>query len=152
MSIDQQTARAGQLKPFTGRARAALTAAESDARRRGGPIGSLQLFLAICRPNDGPAARALTTLGIDEAAIGAAMRAVGPLPDRRGSGVGFDQDAQRVIEFAAEEAQALGSDAVDAAHFLIGLTRAGGTGRQLLAYLGVNATAARTAVTRAFEG
>lgn len=152
MSDDRPRAAASRPRPFTGRARTMLTSAESDARRRGGPIGSLQILLALARPNDGPAARALATLGVDDSAIGSAMRAIGPLPDRRGTGVGFDEDAQRIIQLAAEESRTLGSDAVDSAHFLIGVARAGGTGRALLAHLGVDASAARVAVRHALEG
>ena len=138
-----------QFDKFTGRARETLTQAEAEARRRGGPIGSQHLLLALARPNDGPAARALTMLGIDAAGIESALGRGGARGRSSGAVNGLDEDAKRSIEFAVAASRELGSGEIDSAHLLIGIARAGGAGGRILASRGADEATVRSAVTRA---
>jgi len=135
---------------FTGRARAALTQADAEARRRGGPIGTEHLLLAIARSNDGPAAEALAKLEVDTSSIEAALDAA-PTRDRETGAVGLTEDAKRAIEFAVAEAHERASGEIDSAHLLVGVARASGAGGTILAGLGADVLAVQTAVRSALN-
>ena len=136
---------------FTGRGREALSQAQAEARQRGGAIGTGYLLLAIARPNDGPAARALAALEIDFASIEGALGRTNVRGEERDGVIGLTENAKRVIEFAVAEAHELASGEIDSAHFLVGIAQAGGAGSSVLASLGADVAAVRVAVRSALE-
>ncbi|MDA0352933.1 MAG: Gfo/Idh/MocA family oxidoreductase [Chloroflexi bacterium] len=148
-TMSRPTGSPDRFDRFTGRARAALTQADAEARRRGGPIGTESMLLAIARPNDGPAARALKALGVEIAAVEGAIGRAGRRDDNAGAVRGLTDEAKRAIEFAAAEARELESGEIDSAHLLIGVARSDGGGSRILASFGAQVTAVRSAVVRA---
>ncbi len=147
----QQRDAVSRFDKFTGRAREALTQADVETRRRGGAIGTAYLLLALARPNDGPTARALKSLGITTEAIEAQLEAAPSSPETADPPVGLTEESKRAIEFGVAESRELGSGEIDSAHLLVGVARAEGEGARILANLGADLPTVRTAVRHALQ-
>ncbi len=126
---------------FTDRARKVMQLARSEAMRFNHEyIGTEHILLGLIQEGSGVAANVLKNLGLDLAKIrheiektvqaGPNMVTIGQLP--------FTPRAKKVLEFAVEEATALGHNYVGTEHLLLGLLReTGGKAAQVLLNLGV---------------
>lgn len=150
-AIPQQPDAVGRFDKFTGRAREALTQADVETRRRGGAIGTAYLLLALARPNDGPTARALKSLGITTEAIEAQLEAAPSSHETADPPVGLTEESKRAIEFGVAESRELGSGEIDSAHLLVGVARAEGEGARILANLGADLPTVRSTVRQALQ-
>jgi ATP-dependent Clp protease ATP-binding subunit ClpC len=126
---------------FTDRARKVMQLARSEAMRFNHEyIGTEHVLLGLIQEGSGVAANVLKNLGLDLAKIrheiektvqaGPNMVTIGQLP--------FTPRAKKVLEFAVEEATALGHNYIGTEHLLLGLLReSGGKAAQVLLNLGV---------------
>ncbi len=126
---------------FTDRARKVMQLARSEAMRFNHDyIGTEHILLGLIQEGSGVAANVLKNLGLDLTKIrheieksvkaGPNMVTIGQLP--------FTPRAKKVLEFAVEEATALGHNYIGTEHLLLGLLReTGGKAAQVLLNLGV---------------
>jgi len=126
---------------FTDRARKVMQLARSEAMRFNHEyIGTEHILLGLIQEGSGVAANVLKNLGLDLSKIrheieksvqaGPNMVTIGQLP--------FTPRAKKVLEFAVEEATALGHNYIGTEHLLLGLLReTGGKAAQVLLNLGV---------------
>lgn len=128
---------------FTDAARRVVVLAQEEARMlTHHHIGSGHLLLGLIREQDGIAAQALGTLGLE---LDSARRQVGELVvesdesdglgDQKPAGhLSFSPLAKKVLELALREALQIGNNFIGTEHLLIGLVRAGddGVGAKIL--------------------
>jgi ATP-dependent Clp protease ATP-binding subunit ClpA len=110
---------------FTERARQVVVLAQDDARMVGHAyIGTEHLLLGLLREEEGIAARALRSLGVELGDARAGVLAIVGSSDARETGqIPFTPRAKRTLEAALEEAVALGHGFVGTEHVLLGLLR-----------------------------
>jgi ATP-dependent Clp protease ATP-binding subunit ClpC len=135
---------------FTDRARKVMQLARSEAMRFNHEyIGTEHILLGLIQEGSGVAANVLKNLGLDLAKIrhevektvqaGQPSAVTGQLP--------FTPRAKKVLEFAVDEATALGHNYIGTEHLLLGLLReTGGKAAQVLLNLGVRLEEAREEV------
>ncbi|MFH1421733.1 MAG: ATP-dependent Clp protease ATP-binding subunit, partial [Planctomycetota bacterium] len=135
---------------FTDRARKVMQLARSEAMRFNHEyIGTEHILLGLIQEGSGVAANVLKNLGLDLAKIrhevektvqaGTSGSVIGQLP--------FTPRAKKVLEFAVDEATALGHNYIGTEHLLLGLLREnGGKAAQVLLNLGVRLEEAREEV------
>ena len=117
-------------------------------------IGSEHILLGLVRESDGPAAKALASLGITAEAIRAqVVETIGPASGRSVGSPPFTPRAKKVLELSLREALQLGHNYVGTEHLLLGLVREGeGVGATVLTALGADLPRVREAVISMLAG
>lgn len=139
--------------PFTPATWGLLHSAREEAVRLGAEaVGARHLLPGLFRVDDDTVRRAVAALGAPEDAIGRAVAetttpANGPAPRP----LPLAADAEAALEAAQSVARAMGADAVDAEHALLGLLKAGRGALQALEKAGVAVDAARGRVLDALR-
>ncbi len=112
---------------FTGRARQVVVLAQEEARMLGhGYIGTEHILLGLLAEGEGPAAQALTALGISlDAAREQVAEIVGEGAGAPSGHIPFTGRAKKVLELSLREAQRLGDSYIDTEHILLGVAREG---------------------------
>jgi 5'-phosphate synthase pdxT subunit len=126
---------------FTGQARQVVVLAQEEARMLGhGYIGTEHILLGLLAEGEGPAAQALTALGISlDAAREQVAEIVGEGAGAPSGHIPFTGRAKKVLELSLREAQRLGDSYIDTEHILLGVAREGeGVGAQVLDRLGAS--------------
>jgi len=140
---------------FSPRARAVVIAAQTVARDRSHDrVGTEHVVLALYETGSGdPAVAALDQLGVDRAAVEAAIAEAHPdRPARPRGHLRFGDDAKTALEEALAAAVDLGHDHIGSEHLLLGLTAAGGLGGRVLAAEGATADALRPVLVTLIAG
>ena len=106
-------------------ARVVLVTAQEEARLlRHNRLGTEHLLLGVLRAPDSVGARALTNLGVTMQGTRAHVRRiVGEGQTEVRGQIPFTPRAERVLEYAAREALALGHNHVECEHIVLGLVR-----------------------------
>lgn len=137
---------------FSDQAKRALTRAQAEAEAAGlSYIGTEQLLLGLIHEPDAIASRALTALGVEDAAAREAIASIlGQTPTMgRQPGIIPTSRVKKVIELAFEEARRLHHSSVGTQHMLMALLIEGeGVAAQALSSLGVTLEAVRVEVQR----
>ena len=129
----------GLFKRFTARAKAAVVAAQDEARTRGDPaVGTEHVLLGLFAGEDNVATIVLGRLGIDRETV---VREVDEqLPPGDGAPRGhmpFTKGAKKTLELALREALRLGHNYIGCEHILLALARVtDGTASRVLTDLG----------------
>ncbi|WP_075973201.1 Clp protease N-terminal domain-containing protein [Actinokineospora bangkokensis] len=138
------------LNQFTDRARTAIRTAAGRSRAAGGQLGTADLLHGVLDEGANLGVRVLRALGLDPAALAAA------LPQRPQDPVGaasFTATASAALELAVTEALALGHDFVGCEHLVLGLlAEPDGSAGALLRDRGADLRPARQAVVAALVG
>lgn len=133
-----------QARPLTDRARAVMVLAEQEARALNHAyVGTEHILLALARQEDAVSAKVLQNLGVRIATLRAEVDTfVQPGSEPAGRRpLAQTARARRVLEYAREQAKALGHDYVGTEHILLGLARDGeGIAAQILSNLGLTST------------
>jgi ATP-dependent Clp protease ATP-binding subunit ClpC len=144
----------GPFQRFTSPARAAVAAAQDEARALGHDhVGTGHLLLGLLTAGAGPASAALETLGVTPERVRAevterAAPGQGEPPGR----IPFEPGAKKALELALREALSLGDDYIGAEHLLLGILREGeSAGAEIVRLVEADAEAVREAVVRAVE-
>ena len=140
---------------FTERARQVVVLAQDEARAlKHNRIGTEHLLLGLLRDEEGIAARALTSLGLELEFVRAqVVRITGTGDEAPSSQMPFTRRAKKVLELALREAQALGHQYIGTEHVLLGLVREGsGVAAQTILGLGVELDRVRDEVIRTLGG
>ena len=141
---------AGPFDRFTDRAKRVLALAQDEAISfNHNYIGTEHLLLGLIREEEGVAARALQTLGVELAKARTAVQFV----IGRGDAVTTPNEitlsprTKKIIEIAIDEARRLGNRGVGTEHMLLGLAREGeGIASGILESLGISMDEVRRAV------
>lgn len=136
------------FEAFSDRARASVALAQEESQLLGHPaIGSEHLLLGLLREGRGPAAAALSSLGVTlPAARNRLAATAGPGLGQAGL-MPFTPEARRCLELGRREATQLGHDHVGTEHILLGLAADAASGAaRLLAELGADAASVRQRV------
>lgn len=140
---------------FTDRARRVMVLAQENARgMRHNFIGTEHLLLGLIDEDDGVAARAIQSLGLDGAAVRAKVEELVPAgeADPHGSAP-FTPRAKKSFELALREALQLGHNYIGTEHLLLGILREGeGVAVKTLRDLGAAPDEVRRAVVALLEG
>ena len=141
---------AGPFDRFTDRAKRVLALAQDEAIRfNHNYIGTEHLLIGLIREEEGVAARALRTLGVE---LDKARTALGFIVGRGDaatspSEIMLSPRTKKVIELAMDEARKLGKTGVSTEHILLGVAREGeGIASGILESLGVTMEKARKVV------
>jgi len=141
---------AGPFDRFTDRAKRVLALAQDEARRfNHNYIGTEHILVGLIREEEGVAARALRTLGVE---LEKARTALGFIIGRGDaptapSEITLSPRTKKIVELAIDEARRLGSKSVSTEHLLLGLAREGeGIASGILESLGVTMEKVRRAV------
>jgi ATP-dependent Clp protease ATP-binding subunit ClpA len=137
---------------LTARARLALAFARDEAEARWSPeIGTDHLLLGLVVGDNGVAARALRTAGVDRSAVAGALGGARPAPAQAAPlPVVASASLRRALEVAFLEARAMGDPFVGTEHLLLGVILAAeSAGARVLDALGVGAERVRGEVERA---
>ncbi len=114
---------------FTDRARRVVVMAQEEARQlRHNYIGPEHILLGLIKENDGVAAEALKSLGIDLAALREQVLVVVPAGEHEFGASGhipFTPVAKKSLELSLREALQLGHNYIGTEHVLLGLVREG---------------------------
>ena len=141
---------------YTERAKAAVSAARSEALRHGSDyVRTEHLLLGLCRDPEGIAARTLENLGVDIQMLAADIERQVQPGTRAASReeITFTSRAKKVLELAVEEARRLNHNYVGTEHILLGLMKEGeGIAAKLLNDLGVDHARMQTEVQRLVGG
>ena len=140
---------------FTPRARAAVIAAQTAARDRGhDQIGTEHVVLGLYATGQGNlAVAALDQLGVDRAAVDAAIAEEHPGGDARPRGhLRFGADAKASLEGALAAALELGHNYIGCEHLLLGVAVSGGIGGRALAAQGATVDTVRPVVVALLAG
>jgi ATP-dependent Clp protease ATP-binding subunit ClpA len=141
----------GQFNRFTDRARRVLTLAQEEAQRfNHNYMGTEHILLGLVREGEGVAARVLSNLGIELAAVRGKVESLIGRGERRAMGeIGLTPRAKKVIELSVDEARRLGHHYIGTEHLLLGLIREGeGVAAGVLESLGVTLDQARSEVIK----
>jgi ATP-dependent Clp protease ATP-binding subunit ClpC len=137
---------------LTEQARQTIVLAQDEARAlRHDYIGTEHILLGLLREQEGIAARALQTLGVElEAARAQVARIIGRGDEPAVDGqIPFTPRAKKVLELSLREALAMGQDRTGTEHVLLGLARENqGVANEILRELGVEAQMIRAEVGR----
>jgi ATP-dependent Clp protease ATP-binding subunit ClpA len=141
---------AGPFDRFTDRAKRVLALAQDEARRfNHNYIGTEHILVGLIREEEGVAARALRTLGVE---LEKARTALGFIIGRGDaptapSEITLSPRTKKLVELAIDEARRLGGKSVGTEHLLLGLAREGeGIASGILESLGVTMEKVRRAV------
>ena len=141
---------AGPFDRFNGGAKRVLALAQDEAIRfNHNYIGTEHILIGLIREEEGVAARALRTLGVE---LDKARTALGFIIGRgeaatSPSEITLSPRTKKVIELAIDEARRLGSRSVGTEHMLLGLAREGeGIASGILESLGVTMNKVRHSV------
>ena len=140
---------------FTERARKAVIYAQEEARMLNqNYVGTEHLLLGIIRDEDGIAAQALMSLGVNLDDIRAAVEEMIGRGDFVPVGhIPFTPRAKRVLELALREALQLGHNYIGTEHILLGLLREGeGIAARVLASFDVDIEKARNEIIKLLSG
>lgn len=134
----------------TDRARKVMRLADEEARRlRHEYLGTEHILLGLVKEGSGVAANVLGHLGVDLERTRAEVEEIihlGPEPIT-GRKLPRSPRAERVLQFAMEEARGLEHNYVGTEHLLLGVVREhGGVGAQVLRNLGLELSQVRQAV------
>jgi ATP-dependent Clp protease ATP-binding subunit ClpA len=112
---------------FTERARQVVVLAQDEARGlRHNYIGTEHLLLGLLREEQGLAARALASLGLElEDVRGRIAAIVGEGEEVTSGQIPFTPRAKQALELSLKESRALDSDFIGTEHILLGLARIG---------------------------
>ena len=137
-----QGLKAGTFKRFTSRARAAVIAAQTEARDRGHPsVDTEHILLGLVVNNDGNLASvALGRLGLDRATVEALVDEQSPAGTSQIRGdVPLAPLAKKTLELSLREALRLGHNYIGCEHIVLGLARVGrgGVAGQILSDRGI---------------
>jgi methylenetetrahydrofolate dehydrogenase (NADP+)/methenyltetrahydrofolate cyclohydrolase len=145
---------ADRFDRFTEHARRVLTLAQEEALRfNHNYIGTEHFLLGLIREGEGVGARALTELGLQLEKVRVAVEFIIGRGDQQVFGaIGLTPRAKNAIEFAVQEARALGHNYIGTEHILLGLIREGeGIAAGVLSSLGVSLESARAKVYQLLE-
>ncbi len=122
---------------FTDQARRVVVQAQEEARTLGhNYIGTEHILLGLLGEHEGPAAQALSSLGVSldlDAAREQVVEIAGAGTGQLSGHVPFTPRTKKVLELSLREAQRLGHDHIGTEHILLGLVREGeGVGAQIL--------------------
>jgi len=122
---------------FTDQARRVVVQAQEEARMLGHDyIGTEHILLGLLGEHEGPAAQALSSLGVSldlDAAREQVVEIAGAGAGQQGGHIPFTPRTKKVLELSLREAQRLGDDHIGTEHILLGLVREGeGVGAQIL--------------------
>jgi ATP-dependent Clp protease ATP-binding subunit ClpA len=140
---------------WTERARQVVVLAQEEARQMGHQeIGSEHILLGLLREQEGLAARALETLGINVDGVRAEVARVRPSGESKPSGqLPFTPHGEKVCDFALREALSLGCNYIGTEHVLLGLVRENeGVGARILLALDADSEKVRNEVIRLLTG
>jgi ATP-dependent Clp protease ATP-binding subunit ClpC len=142
---------------FSDRARRVIVLAQEEARMLDhNYIGTEHILLGLIREDDGVAARALESLGINLEAMRQAVediigRGAQPLPET--GPIPFTPRSKKVLELALREALQSSADYIGTEHILLGLIREGdGVAAHVLRDSGVDFNQARQQVIEMLHG
>ncbi len=142
------------MERFTQRARRALGFAHQEAEKaRKKDLGTEYLLLGLLIEGGGVAARALHELGLDTERVQEIIQRVNqdyPGPQTGGK-LNLAPDTQQVLEFAIEEARAIGHHYIGTEHILLALTRSEGTVKYVFDKMGLTAENIRKQVRRILD-
>jgi ATP-dependent Clp protease ATP-binding subunit ClpC len=143
-------------KRFTEPARHVMVGAQEEARALGHDyVGTEHLLLGLLLVEDGLAARTLDSLDITlDDVRGHVARIAGPVTDvAPGGEIRFTPRAEKAIDLAESEADALGHRFIATEHVLLGVTRVDdGVAARLLVDFGASPDAVRSAVLDMLSG
>jgi ATP-dependent Clp protease ATP-binding subunit ClpC len=110
---------------FTERARQVIVLAQDEARKlKHDYIGTEHLLLGLLREEEGPAARALESLGLTLEEVRAHVaRTVGQGDEVATGQIPFTPRSKKVLELSLREAIELGHNYIGTEHILLGLVR-----------------------------
>jgi len=137
---------ANRFEKFTDRARRVLTYAQEEAERfNHSHIGTEHVLLGLVREDDGVAAKAFASLGVEPNKIRASVEFMIGKGEKAATGeIGLTPRAKKVIELAVDEARRLNHHYIGTEHLLLGLLREGeGVAANVMESLGVNLEKAR---------
>jgi ATP-dependent Clp protease ATP-binding subunit ClpA len=141
---------------FTDQARRVVVLAQEEARvLNHDRVASEHLLLGLAREHDGVAARALTSLGITEAAVRQRVEEIVGRGKRapQAAPIPFAPEAKKAMELSMREAMQLGHNYIGTEHLLLGLLRQGeGPATEALARLGAEPAAVRRQVIKLLHG
>jgi ATP-dependent Clp protease ATP-binding subunit ClpA len=140
---------------FTDGARRVVVLAQVEARRLNQPyIGTEHLLLGLLTDSDGVTHRALTSLGIDPAAVMlSVLHVVGEGTEIPPSHIPFTSRAKRVLELSLRESLQMGHNYIASEHILLALIREGkGVAAQVLIHLGADLETMRERTKALAEG
>lgn len=140
---------------FTERAQRVMLLAQEEAKRFGhNYIGTEHLLLGLVKEGEGIAARALSSLGIDAAAVREAVEMmIGKSTAMAFGEIGYTPRAKKVVELSYEEARNFGHNYVGTEHILLGLIREGeGVAARVLHDLGADLQKVRVRVMELLGG
>lgn len=144
----------GFLSRFSERGRAAVVQAQESARALGhGSVGTGHLLLALLRVEDGVAAAALESLGLDEAAVRGELERRLPRSEEPPQGqIPFVPEAKKALELALRESLALRHDSIGTEHLLLGIVGEGASlGAELVRSVEPDPERVRACVLRALR-
>jgi ATP-dependent Clp protease ATP-binding subunit ClpC len=140
---------------FTERARQSVVLAQDEARAlHHNYIGTEHLLLGLLRAEDGPAAKALASLGVRlEGVRDQVARIIGHGEEAPGGQIPFTPRAKKVLELALREARSLGHDYIGTEHVLLGIVRENeGVAARILLDFDADADSIRDAVVHELGG
>jgi prophage maintenance system killer protein len=145
----------GMFQRFTDRARRVVVLAQEEARLlRHNYVGTEHILLGLLHEDEGVAARALESLGINrEAARQQVEQIIGPGQQAPGGHIPFTPRAKKVLELSLREALALGHNYIGTEHILLAMLREGhGVAAQVLTGLGIGHAQTRERVLDLLSG
>jgi ATP-dependent Clp protease ATP-binding subunit ClpC len=139
---------------FTDGARQVVVLAQDEARGLGHTwVGTEHLLLGLLRQEDGIAAQALASQGVEIDRVRAEVTSIvgpGPVSDQPPTGqLKFTPRSKKVLELSLREALAHGHNFIDTEHVLLGLVREkDGVASRILVAMGADASTVRDEVER----
>jgi ATP-dependent Clp protease ATP-binding subunit ClpA len=136
---------------FTERARQVVVFAQDESRQFGHDyVGTEHILLGLLREEQGVAAHALESLGVELERVRADIdRIVGKCDDIARGQIPFTPRLQKVFERSLREALSLGNDYIGTEHLLLGLVRErGGVASRILLEFGAAPEKIRNEITR----
>ena len=140
---------------FTDRARRVVVLAQVEARHLNqSHIGTEHLLLGLLNDSDGVTYLALTSLGIDPAAVRlSVINVIGEGTDAPPGHMPFTPRVKKVLELSLRESLQMGHNYIDSQHILLALIREGkGVAAQVLIHLGAHLETMREIVTAFADG
>ncbi|HET7046515.1 MAG TPA: Clp protease N-terminal domain-containing protein [Gaiellaceae bacterium] len=144
----------GPFQRFTAPARAAVAAAQDEARTlRHDHVGTGHLLLGLLTAGESTASTVLETLGLTPERVRAELTERGVVgQEEPPARIPFEPGAKKALELALREALSLGDNYIGTEHLLLGIVREGDTaGAEIVRGVEADAEAVREAVVRAVE-
>lgn len=141
---------------FTARVQRVLHYARQEtARRDTGAVGTLHLLVGIVREGHGLLARVFAKWHVSYSALGEQLGMSGgtDAAELCNEGLAPDAETEKVLRFAAEEAERLGRSQITNEHLLVGILRADDSAAgKLLAARGMRVDAVRAQIAAFTSG